>query len=119
MRTIVEFRERIGDLPLLQFYIHKAPHRRAGEKHHRVIVEYRDELVAAAKAAGVKVPIDVPVAVSVLFIDPSSPDLDNLVMALFRAIDGTSHSKPTVLRDDGLIHCLEKVAKFYPDNRKK
>lgn len=115
MRTIVEFVERGDDLPLLRFYVHHAPHRR---QHHRVIAMYRDELVTAAKAAKIEIPIRRPIAVSVLFIDPSSPDLDNLLMALFRALDGTSHSKPTVLQDDGLIFSLEKVAKFYPEQKK-
>lgn len=115
MRTIVEFTERGDDLPLLQFYIHQAPHRR---QHHRVIEEYRRELVEAAQSAKIAIPITQPVAISALFINPCSPDLDNLVMALFRALDGKGHAKPTILKDDGLVNCLEKVAKFYPEKKR-
>lgn len=115
MRTVVEFVERENDLPLLRFYIHNAPHRR---QHHRSIAVYRDELVAAAKAAKISIPIKFPVALSVLFIDPVSPDLDNSIVCLFRAIDGTSHAKPTILKDDGLVFCLEKVSKYYPETKK-
>lgn len=115
LRTIVEYVERENDLPLLRFYIHNAPHRR---QHHRSIAVYRDELVAAAKASNIAIPITVPIAVSALFINPLSPDVDNLVCALWRALDGTSHSKPTVLKDDGLIHAIERTAKFYPETKK-
>lgn len=118
MRTIIELVERAGDLPLLQLYIHDAPHRRSAEKHHKVIENYRDELVAAATAAGIKIPITRPIELAILFVDPLSPDLDNVIMCCFRAMDGTSHSKPTVLRDDGLIESVS-AAKFYPNGRKK
>lgn len=118
MRTIIEFVERGDDFPLLRLYIHNAPHRRAAEKHHKVIEEYRDELVAAAKASGIELPICVPLEVEALFVAPSSPDLDNVIMCLMRAMDGTSHSKPTVLRDDGLVESI-KAAKFYPNGRRK
>lgn len=115
MRCIVEYIERGDDLPLLRFYIHHAPHRR---QHWKVIAQYRDELTAAAVAAKIPIPIKRSIALSVLFIDPSSPDLDNLVVALFRAIDGKSHHKPTILKDDGLIETLEKVGKFFPESKK-
>lgn len=115
MRTIIELIERENDLPLLRLYIHIGLHRRM---HYQAIAAYRDELVAAAKAAKIAIPICRPVALSVLFINPLSPDLDNLLTAVFRAMDGTSHAKPTVLMDDGLIFCLEKVSKFYPETKK-
>jgi Holliday junction resolvase RusA-like endonuclease len=115
VRTIVEYVERENDLPLLRFYIHNAPHRR---QHHRSIAVYRDELVAAAKASNIAIPIKVPIALSILFINPVSPDLDNLLMATMRAMDGTSHAKPTILKDDGLVHCLEKVSKYFPETKK-
>lgn len=114
MRIIAEFIQRKDDLPLLRFYIHNAPHRR---QHYRVIAEYRDELVAAAKASKISIPICRPIGLWALFINPTSCDLDNLTVALFRALDGTSHSKPTILKDDGLIHVIE-IAKFYPETKK-
>lgn len=115
MRTILEFVERENDLPLLRLYVHNAPHRR---QHHRVIAQYRDELVAAAKAGKISIPICKPIAVSIFFINPTSPDLDSLVVSTFRAMDGTSHNKPTVLKDDGLIHSIERTSKFYPNPKK-
>ena len=111
MRTIIEFIERPGDLPLLRLYVHGAPHRR---QHREVISRYRKELVEAAKAAKIKIPITTPIAVSVLFIDPTSGDLDNLITALWRAIDGKASSGLTVLSDDELIFSIERTAKFYP-----
>jgi hypothetical protein len=116
MRTIIEFLERPGDLPLLRFYIHDAPHRR---QHYRVIDAYRQELVAAAKAAGISIPITKPVALSALFIDPCSCDLDNLITALFRAIDGKTHKGPSILADDSLVYSVERTSKFYPGPPRK
>lgn len=115
MRTIMELVERENDLPLLRIYIHNAPHRR---QHHQVIARYRDDLVAAARASKIDIPIKHPVALSILYINPCTPDLDNALMATMRAMDGTSHSKPTVLKDDGLIFCLEKVSKYFPETKK-
>lgn len=115
LRTILEFVERENDLPLLRLYIHQALHRR---QHYHAIAAYRDELVAAAKAANIHIPIKVPIAVSILFINPLSPDLDNLITALWRAMDGTSHRKPTVLKDDGLIFSIERTSKYYPETKK-
>ena len=115
MRTIITYTQRANDLPLLSIYVHDAPHRRM---HYRVLGLYRDELTASAKAASITIPIKHPVALSVLFINPSSPDLDNLLTATFQAMDGASHRAPTVLADDSLIYCLEKVSKFYPEQKK-
>jgi Holliday junction resolvase RusA-like endonuclease len=116
MRTIIKYVERADDLPLLQFYIHGAPHRRM---HHQTIEAYRKELVEAAQKEKIVIPIKHPVAVSVLFIDPTSIDLDNLLTALWRAMDGKDHRKPTVLADDGLIHWIERTGKYYPQDKKK
>lgn len=110
MRAIVECVSG-GALPLLRMFIHGAPHRR---QHIRVIQSYRDELVAAAIAAGIGVPIDEPVDLRATFINPCSTDLDNLYVALCRALDGKAHSKPTVLADDGLIQSA-MLDKFYPN----
>lgn len=115
MRAIIEYVERENDLPLLRFYIHQAPHRR---EHRRSIAIYRDELVAAALASSIKIPIAEKVAVSVLFVNPMSPDMDNIITALWRALDGKAHTKPTVLVDDGLIFAIEKTAKYYPETKK-
>ncbi len=109
MRVIVEYHQDVHP-PLLRLYIHGAPHRR---QHVAVIQRYRDELVAAARAANLAVPIRHPIDLKVTFINPCSPDSDNLIVALCRAMDGTCHVKPTLLTDDGLIQSVT-MGKFYP-----
>jgi Holliday junction resolvase RusA-like endonuclease len=109
MRCIVEFHEQMHP-PLLRLYIHGAPHRR---QHTAVIQRYRDELVAAGRAAGLRLPIRIPIDLRVTFINPCSPDLDNLIVALYRAMDGASHASPTLIEDDGLIQDVS-MGKFFP-----
>lgn len=76
---------------------------------------YRSDLYHAWKKLGYNAPIDFPVDISVIFIDPCSPDLDNCLTALYRALDGkTWDPKPTVMTDDGLIQRVEML-KFYPN----
>lgn len=101
--------------PLLTLYIHDAPHRRM---HLKVIQAYREDLRASCTKAGLPTPIDHPIDLSVVFINPSSPDLDNLVTALYQAIDGNTLRGPGVLADDGLIHKVT-MSKFFPGPKKK
>lgn len=110
MRCIIAYREDRYP-PLLEFYIHSAPHRR---QHLAVLQRYREELVAAAQAAGIKVPITNPVDVSVLFINPNSTDLGNSYLALERAMDAKSLKGPSILKDDALVQKVT-MAKFYPE----
>jgi hypothetical protein len=110
MRCIVEFHGQMHP-PLLRLYVHGAPHRR---QHVAVIHRYRDELVAAGRAAGLVLPIRHEIDLKVTFINPCSPDLDNLIVALYRAMDGTSHAAPTLLDDDGLIQDV-RMGKFFPN----
>ncbi len=114
MRCIVEYHEREHP-PLLRLYIHGAPHRR---QHFQVIQRYRDELVAAGRAAGLRLPIVDPIDLRVTFINPCSPDLENLLTALYRALAGTSHEAPTLLEDDSLIQSVS-MGKFYPNESTK
>lgn len=95
MRIIIEYAP-----PKLRMFIHHAPHRRM---HHAVLAAYRVELWAAWLASGRKETITEPVELHVTFINPSSTDLDNLITALFQALDGATGKKPTILKDDGLI----------------
>ena len=111
MRAIVEY-DAGAHPPLLRLFIHGAPHRR---QHDAVLLAYRRELVAAARATGLTVPIRHPVDLRVLFIDPCSPDLDNLITALYRAVDGKALSGPALLADDGLIQDV-RMGKFYPED---
>lgn len=101
--------------PLLQFSIHDAPHRRM---HVATIQRYRDDLKKACAAAGIATPISEPIDLSVIFVNPSSPDLDNLLTALYQALDGHTLKGPGILIDDGLIS-KATVSKFYPGPPKK
>ena len=98
-------------LPLLHMHIDGAPHRR---QHYQVIAKYRDKLYQAGLTSGIRMPIRHKIAVKVLFINPCSPDYDNLVVALWRALDGNSHNEPTVLFDDSLIESVEGMDRFFP-----
>ena len=95
MRIIIEHKP-----PILRMFIHDAPHRRM---HHVVLAEYRKQLWEAWIAGGNSGTIETPVDLHVTFINPSSTDLDNLLTALFQALDGKTGKKPTILKDDGLV----------------
>jgi Holliday junction resolvase RusA-like endonuclease len=84
--------------------------------HHAVIQRYRDDLQRAFNAAGIPMPIEHPIDLSVLFVNPTSPDIDNLLTALLRALDGKTLRGPSCLADDGLIS-KATVSKFYPGRK--
>lgn len=116
MRVIVELVRRHDDLPLLRMYVHGAPHRR---QHVAIIQKYREEIVAAAKAAGIAVPITYSIALWVLFVDPCSPDYDNLLAATYQALDSSTLKGIALLADDGLIETIEGLARFFPNPETK
>lgn len=95
---------------LLVLVIHGAPHRRM---HIRIIQAYRDEIRKACEAAGIVTPIDTTVDLKVHFIDPCSPDYDNLLTALYQAMDGATLKPPGILTDDSLIGEVKGLTKFY------
>lgn len=102
--------------PLLKLSVFDAPHRRM---HHAVIVQYRQSLYDACKAAGVAMPIEHPIDLHVMFVEPSSPDNGNLYLALEQALDGGTMSKHNaVLVDDGLIS-ETRISKYFPHSGKK
>ena len=90
---------------LLTVYVHGAPHRRI---HREVLKRYREEIWKAAQAVGLQ-QMNHQISLSALFIEPTGPDLDNLVVALFQALDGKCGNGPTLLKDDKQIVFLEKV----------
>lgn len=102
MRVFATYREPDGT-PLLWLTVHNAPHRRM---HHRIIAQYRRVLVEACWKADILIPITEPLEVKVDFIDPTSPDLCNLYLALTRAMDGA------VVLDDSLIQ-KQETSKLY------
>jgi len=102
--------------PLLQLWVHDAPHRRM---HVRVIQEYRRAILAACQKAGIITPIADPIELDVLFVNPSSPDLGNLYLALEQALDAKAlRPMPGVVVDDSLIEAV-KMAKYWNQAKKK
>lgn len=113
MRCIMEM-DRSRPTPRLRLYIHDAPHRR---QHVQTIQRYRAVLVDGARAADIKIPIDYPLELSALFVNPCSPDLDNLIAALWRALDGKTLRPPAVLTDDRLIVFIRDIGTYFPWTR--
>lgn len=97
----------------LNLIIHGAPHRRM---HIKMIQLYREEIRKACVASGIHLPINTTVDLSVLFVDPTSPDYDNLLTALYQAMDGKTLNgfgkTPGILTDDSLIGTIRKLARF-------
>ena len=91
----------------LVLIIHGAPHRRM---HVKMIQAYREEIRAACEASGINLPIDTSIHLKVHFIDPCSPDFDNLLVALYRAMDGSTLKPPGILTDDKLIRRIRDMS---------
>ena len=108
MRVIIQY---LHPDRLLRVYVHGAPHRR---QHREVLRRYREEIWRAAEAAGIADQIAHPITLSATFIDPTGPDLDNLVTALFQALDGKCGKGPALLRDDRQIVFIEKTGILFP-----
>lgn len=111
MKIIVNFNENVFP-PTLNLSIFGGVHYRQSMLDHDI---YRQELWDAFKR---KYPdhdqIDYPIDLEVLFVDPCSPDILNVGMSLYRALDQKAwKGKPTVLSDDGLIQKIT-ASKFYP-----
>ena len=109
MKIIAKLDERKFP-PILRLVVYDAPHRRM---HYRIIQAYREDIRKACTAAGIVTPIDHPVDLYVNFVNPSSPDSDNLLTALYRALDGKTLRPPGILVDDGLI-VHDRICKFWP-----
>ena len=102
MRTIIEVE---ASAPIkLRMYIHDAPHRRA---HKEILRRYRLELWAAWKATGRSDTIRDAVDLYVTFINPTGPDIDNLLVSTFQALDGKTGRGPTILADDRLVSFVQ------------
>jgi hypothetical protein len=109
MRCIVSI-DRKQTPNRLNFIIHNAPHRRM---HQAILRQYRKELWTAALASDIINPIDQHVELKVLFVDPLSPDLDNMLTALYQALDGKAGEGPTILTDDRLVCYVEMGYLFH------
>lgn len=113
MKIIVKLDEKRFP-PILRLVIYDAPHRRV---HWRIIQDYREQILRACDAAKIETPIDYPIDLYVNFVFPTSPDSDNLLTALYRALDGKTMQGPGVLTDDGLIN-HDRIWKFFPPVKK-
>lgn len=101
--------------PMLSLVIHNAPHYRM---HRAVLQSYREDIMRACGKAGIVTPIDDPIDLSVLFVNPSTPDLGNAYLALERAMDGKALSGPSLLTDDSLVSKLT-ISKYFSARPKK
>lgn len=109
MKIILNYDEKEFP-PILRLTIHGAYHYRQSKKDIEV---YRKYLWRAWVFTGHIAQVNVPVDLEVLFVDPTSPDLPNLLLALSAALDQKTLKGPAILTDDGLISKLT-AAKFYP-----
>lgn len=108
MRVIIDRIEQ-PHVPLIRLFIHGAPHRR---QHIRVIKQYREVLRSAFHSVGLLTPYEGLIDISVIFIDPTSPDYDNLLTALFQALDGKTLGTG-ILKDDSQIYTIQGMRKLY------
>ena len=100
---------------LLALSIFGAPHRRMCIE---VIRAYREEIRRACVEARIALPIDTTVDLWLLFVNPTSPDYDNLLTALYQAMDGKTLTSegltPGILTDDGkCIGTIRHLTKLY------
>lgn len=100
--------------PVLSLYIHDAPHRRM---HIKVIEQYRVFIRAALAKIGIVGPIEHQIELWVLFVNPASPDLGNLYLALEQALDGKTLTPPGIVVDDSLI--VEQSSRIFFNQAKK
>lgn len=116
MKVIAKY-HALYDPPLLQLWIHDAPHRRM---HIKTIQAYRKVLFEAVRhtSIGYKMPIEHEIELDVLFVNPSTPDLGNAYLALEQALDDCTLTKPGIVKDDSLIQKVS-MAKFFPGPAKK
>lgn len=96
----------------MRFFIHGAPHRRS---HQAVLKQYRRALWDAGREAQIAAPLVNNVELSATVISPTSrPDLDNLLTALFQALDGKCGQGPTLVADDRQIVFVKNLALMFP-----
>lgn len=116
MKVIAKY-HALYDPPLLQLWIHDAPHRRM---HIRTIQAYRKVLYEAVRhtSVGNRLPIDHDIDLDILFVNPSTPDLGNAYLALEQALDNQTLTKPGIVLDDSQIQKVT-MAKYFNQPDKK
>jgi hypothetical protein len=113
MKIIAKLDERKFP-PILRLVVYDAPHRRM---HWRIIQEYRGFLREACMKAGIETPINYPIDLYVNFVYPTSPDYDNSLTALYRAMDGKTMKGPGIVTDDSIIDHV-RMWRFFPAPKK-
>ncbi len=101
--------------PKLSLVIFDAPHRRM---HVKVIQEYRKSLQIACAKGKISTPIDYPIDLEVTFVNPTSPDLGNIYLALEQAMDGATLTPPGIVVDDDLISKTTMMKLFVGQKKK-
>ena len=109
MRVIAEKIEQAG-APLIRLYVHDAPHYRM---HVKVLQQYRVALYKAIKKTGLRMPYEGPIELSIVFVNPTSPDLANSYLATERCFDGKAMQPPYILVDDSQIQVVRHLSKMY------
>jgi hypothetical protein len=87
MRIHIDQYRKDGTLHL-RLFVHDAPHRRLIDEYREILVDYRKHLLDAAKVSNIDIPIMEHVEIDVTFVNPTSPDLGNLYLALENGLDG-------------------------------
>ncbi len=113
-KIVLKFDDRVFP-PRLILSIFGAPHRRQAKEDLNL---FREELWIAWQKDGHDKPIDFPIDLYVVFVDPCSPDLDNCITALYRSMDGKTWKRPSIMTDDGLIQAVD-MRKYYPNGPTK
>ena len=114
MRTVVSLDTKAFP-PVLSFSMFGSPHRRM---HISAIVALRRDLHDACVRADIRTPIDYPIDLRLIFVDPSSPDFGNIYLAFEQAIDGATLDKRyAIVEDDALVSSVHMMKIFTPDSR--
>ena len=111
MKVIVKYDDNCHP-PVLRLYLHGAPHKRMPRES---LQKHREELYDMATRRivhQVDLPIDHPIDLEVVFTNPSSPDLDHLIEAVFMMLDGKTLKGPSILTDDRHIQKVT-MSKMY------
>lgn len=116
MTKVIAKYHALYDPPLLQLWIHDAPHRRM---HIKTIQTYRRAIYDSVRrtSIGRDLPIKHAIELEVLFVNPATPDLGNAYLALEQAMDNATLTKPGIVEDDSLIQKVT-MSKFFPEGEK-
>jgi hypothetical protein len=87
---------------------------RIGASIRPCLKQYRRALWDGGRDAQIPGPLRNNVELSATFISPTSPDLDNLLTALFQALDGKCGQGPMLLADDRQIVFVKNLGLMFP-----